>query len=237
MILSHKYKFILFCNPKTGSTSLEKTLEPYQEGQEYNCGIRQFDRGELQSILFPNKHIPPLLLKAWLPQEVWNSYYKMVFVRNPWDWVVSEWKYHFQLKELKVADIVKNPLASTRYLKNYQYKKYLDCKKVFSPEDIDYLFAHLKKWFPLIPNASGLYQSHYVYDLNGNQIVDFVGRFENIEQDFQLIKEKLGLDISLPHLNSTKRDTYKAYFTEESKQRVAQLWKKDVDNFSYLFDS
>ena len=236
MILSHKHKFILFCNPKTGSTSLEKTLEPYQEGQEYNYGVRQFNKGEPQTILFPNKHIPPLLLKAWLPKEIWDSYYKIVFVRNPWDWVVSEWKYHFKLKKVSVMDLIKEPVTTARYLKNYQHKKRLNNKQVFTVEDIDYLFDHLKRWFPVTPSASGLHQSHYVYDLDGNQIVDFVGRFENLEADFELIKEKLDLDISLPHLNRTKRNRYKTYFTEDSNQRVAQLWKKDIDNFGYKFN-
>ena len=236
MILSHKHKFILFCNPKTGSTSLEKTLEKFQEGQEFNLGIRQSYGASSNRILFPNKHIPPLLLKAWLPEEIWNSYFKFVFIRNPWDWIVSEWKYQFQYKKLSIPYILHNPVATARYLKNYQRVEELNSKKVFTPEDIDYLHAHLKKWFSVIPNSPGLHQSHYVFDVGENKIVDFVGRFENIENDFEVIKDKLGLDISLPHLNSTKRDTYKTYFTEESKERVAQLWKRDIDNFSYKFD-
>lgn len=236
MIISHKYKFILFCNPKTGSTSLEKTLDKYQEGHEFNRGIKQTGSGEFYPILFPNKHIPPLMLKAWLPQEIWQSYFKFVFVRNPWDWVVSEWKYHFKPKKVGISDLVNHPIATARYFKHSQRIKSLNNKTVFSTEDIDYLFAHLKRFFPVVPNASSLYQSHYVYDVDGNQLVDFVGRFENINHDFEVIKDKLGLDICLPHLNSTNRDKYKTYFTEDSKQRVAQLWQKDINNFGYKFD-
>ena len=236
MILSHKHKFILFCNPKTGSTSLEKTLEEYQEGREFNRGIRQTGNGEFYPILFPNKHIPPLMLKAWLPQEIWQSYFKFVFIRNPWDWVVSEWKYHFKPKKVGITDLFNRPIATARYIKHSQRIKNLNDKKVFSAEDVDYLFAHLKRFFPVLPNSSGLYQSHYVFDVDGNQLVDFVGKFENIDSDFKIISDKLGLDISLPHLNSTNRDRYKTYFTEDSKQRVAQLWEKDISNFGYQFD-
>ena len=236
MIISHQYKFILFCNPKTGSTSLEKTLEKYQEGSEFNFGIRQSHNGGCNSILFPNKHIPPLMLKAWLPKEIWDSYFKFVFIRNPWDWVVSEWKYHFKPRKVNVASLINNPIATTRYIKNSQKIKALNSKNSFSSEDINYLFAHLKHFFPVLPNASGLYQSHYVFDIDGDRLVDFVGRFENIQNDFEVIKDRLGLDVCLPHLNSTKRDTYKTYFTQDSKERVAQLWKKDIDNFGYKFD-
>jgi Sulfotransferase family len=236
MIISHKYKFILFCNPKTGSTSLEKTLEPFQEGQEFNLGIRQSLNTKKNTALFPNKHMPPLLLKAWLPQEIWDSYFKFVFVRNPWDWVVSEWKYQFKYKKISVTSALKNPIPTLRYLKNYQQVKEFNNKTVFTPEDVDYLFAHLKRFFPVIPNSPGLYQSHYVFDINGEQIVDFVGRFENLQHDFEFIKEKLDLDISLPHLNSTNRGKYKSYFTPDSKHRVAHLWQRDIDNFNYQFD-
>lgn len=236
MIISHQYKFILFCNPKTGSTSLEKTLEKYQEGEEFNRGIKQICSNKYSSVLFPNKHIPPLMLKAWLPKEIWDSYFKFVFVRNPWDWVVSEWKYHFKLRKVGISDLISSPMITARYLKNYHRLKTLNNKTSFTAEDIDYLFAHLKKFFPVIPNASGLYQSHYIFDVDGDLLVDFVGRFENINSDFEVIKDKLGLDVCLPHLNSTKRDTYKTYFTQDSKERVAQLWKKDIDNFGYKFD-
>lgn len=237
MIISHEHKFILFCNPKTGSTSLEKTLEKYQEGEEFNQGIRQFSNASSSSMLFPNKHIPPLLLKAWLPQEIWDSYFKFVFVRNPWDWVVSEWKYHFKPRQVGVNDLIHHPVATARYIKHHRRIKALNSKKSFTQDDINYLFAHLKQFFPVIPNASGLYQSNYVFDLNGDRLVDFVGRFETIQDDFAAIKDKLGLDISLPHLNSTKRDTYKSYFTEDSKQRVAELWERDIANFDYSFDA
>ena len=236
MILSHKHKFILFCNPKTGSTSLEKTLEPFQEGQAYNLGLRQFHPDHSNSILFPNKHIPPLLLRSWLSKDVWDNYFKMVFVRNPWDWFVSEWKYHFQFNRPKLFNVWQKPRSLPRYLINYQRIKDLNSKEVFTVEDVDYLFEHLKKCFPIVPNSPGLYQSCYVYNLDGDQLVDFVGRFENIESDFNTIKDKLGLDISLPHLNSTTRSTYKTYFTEDSKRRVAQLWQKDISNFGYKFE-
>lgn len=237
MILSHKYRFIFLCNPKTGSTSLERALEKYQEGENFNQGLCRFDNNKNYITLFPNKHIPPLMLKAWLPREIWQSYFKFVFVRNPWDWVVSEWKYHFKPREVGIVDFINRPVAIARYLKHSQRIKHLNNKRVFSAEDVDYLFAHLKQFFPVLPNSSGLYQSHYVFDVDGNQLVDFVGKFENINSDFEIIKDKLGLDVFLPHLNSTNRSKYQTYFTEDSKQRVAELWQQDIDNFNYCFDN
>jgi len=236
MILSHQHQFIFFCNPKTGSTSVEKSLTPYQEGQEFNCGLRQFEDRFLTKVLFQNKHLPPAMLKAWLPQETWNNYYKFVFVRNPWDWFVSEWKYHFRLKRIDKTDFYKRPRAVAAYCKNYFWLKNLYEKKKFEVEDIDFLYGRLKNSFGIFPNSQGLHQSHYACDIDGNIIVDFIAKFENIQHDFLQIKSNLGLDINLKHLNKTKHDDYRTYFTKESRQRVAELWKEDIERFGYTFD-
>ncbi|MEL6928966.1 MAG: sulfotransferase family 2 domain-containing protein [Cyanobacteria bacterium J06600_6] len=236
MILSHQHKFIFFCNPKTGSTSVETALEPYQEGHEFNHGLRQFYEGDLSQKLFPNKHLPPAILKAWLPETIWNDYYKFVFVRNPWDWFVSEWKYHFKPGKVSPSQLIRNPYALARQYKNYPKMKSLNSKKVFEVEDIDFLFNHLQRNFPVFPNAQGLFQSHYVCDVNGRQIVDYVAKFETIQDDFEKIKQNLKLDISLPHLNKTKHSSFQSYFTQKSRRRVAELWANDIERFEYSFD-
>ncbi|MEM6612495.1 MAG: sulfotransferase family 2 domain-containing protein [Cyanobacteria bacterium P01_C01_bin.72] len=236
MILSHRHKFIFFCNPKTGSTSVEKALAPFQEGQAYNYGLRQHYSHSSNQMLFPNKHIPPATLKAWLPHKIWNEYHKFVFVRNPWDWFVSEWKYHFRLNALNTTDFIKRPRAAAAYCKNYYWLRKLNQKQQFEVKDIDFLFTRLKNNFPVFPNTQGLFQSHYAYDLDGNKIVDFVAKFENIQDDFQKIKDDLGLEIDLMHLNKTKHDSYQSYFTKDSRQRVAELWRDDIERFGYTFN-
>lgn len=236
MILSHKHKFIFFCNPKTGSTSVEKALELYQEGDEFNRGLRQFKNRELRKVLFANKHLPPAMLKAWVSQDVWNNYYKFVFVRNPWDWFVSEWKYHFRLNKVTTKQIFKQPYAVARHCKNHSKMKALNNKRVFEVADIDYLFEHLKRNFSVFPSANGLFQSHYVYDIDGNQIVDRIAKFENIQTDFQEITANLNLNVKIQHLNKTNHSSFQSYFTKESQQRVAELWREDIERFEYTFD-
>ena len=86
IIVSHRIKFIFFCNGKTGTTSLEQALKPWDETsyEEFNA-----------SGLWYGKHIPPAIVKAVIPADKWDNYFKFVFVRNPYDWVVSQMKYNF----------------------------------------------------------------------------------------------------------------------------------------------
>ncbi|NJK56513.1 MAG: sulfotransferase family protein [Pleurocapsa sp. SU_5_0] len=227
MILSHKYKFIFFCNGKTGSSSIEKCLYHLHEGQEFDFDIKG---------IYANKHIPPVMVKACLPTSIWENYFKFVFVRNPWDWFVSGWKYRYQPTPITLNLLATNPIQVLRAFKHFKRLKNLYSREVFSIEDIEYFFNDSKKWRGL-PYVDGWYQSNYVYDLDGNKIVDFVGHFENLEHDFSIISKKLGLTITLPHHNSSCRlKKYQKYFNELSQKKLADLWSKDIVNFGYTFD-
>ena len=61
MILSHQHKFIFFCNGKTGTTSMEKVLQSFQEGEEYNIHLEG---------VCPAKHIYPAIIKAYLAEDI-----------------------------------------------------------------------------------------------------------------------------------------------------------------------
>ncbi len=68
--------------------------------------------------------------------------------------------------------------------------------------------------------------------------IDFIGRFENLEEDFQYICEKIGLsNIKLPHENITRHKHYTKYYNNETREIVAEIYAKDIKNFGYNFDS
>ena len=68
--------------------------------------------------------------------------------------------------------------------------------------------------------------------------IDFIGRFENLEEDFHYICEKIGLsNIKLPHENITRHKHYTKYYNNETRAIVAEIYAKDIKNFGYKFDS
>lgn len=248
MILSHKHKFIFICNGKTGTTSIEAALEPYQEGKELDLGVPR---------LFVPKHIPPALLRGVLPAAVWDEYFKFVFVRNPWDLFVSNWYHNAAGRPSGQSDA---PSLRTRIHRRLRsmYRRAPQTRGgerlrslyravwprhpakggvapvCFSPADVDYLFDLLKQERGL-PGADGYYQSNWVYDVEGNCLVDFVGRFENLAGDVRQIADRIGVDMQLPHLNRTTHAPYRAHFDDASRRRVGERWEIDVRNFGYEF--
>lgn len=62
-------------------------------------------------------------------------------------------------------------------------------------------------------------------------IVDFVGRFENLNDDFAEICSRIGIDITLPHVNGSKHDHYANYYNPETWKIVQDHYANDVEKF------
>ena len=60
--------------------------------------------------------------------------------------------------------------------------------------------------------ANGVWDIHYedqwkfIYDGGNNDLLDFIGKFENFQEDFNIVCDKIGIPHSqLPHINKTKK--------------------------------
>ena len=81
-------------------------------------------------------------------------------------------------------------------------------------------------------------QCEFLYDSNGQQMVDFIGKTENIEDDFSVVCERLGLSkLTLPHINSSgDKKHYSTYYDDELIELVGNIYAEDVKRFNYTFD-
>lgn len=160
----------------------------------------------------------------------WEEYFSFAFVRNPWDRMVS-WYAMIETakKELSLFKrFRKKPFRSELW--NYAIKNSHDFES-FLENCTDTIFD-------LGCNKSFAYnQADYLTGPDGNIIVDFVGRFENISADSDHVFRTLGLEsASLPKLNQTKHTHYSSWYNDKTRALVAERFARDIALFGFEFE-
>ena len=236
MIISHQHKFIFFGNAKTGTTSITSVLGNLNEVHTIQ---KQLDFVKANDPSFiPDRtlryvitgHIRPRFIRKAVGEEIWNSYFKFVFVRNPWDWVLSQYHQNF----VNIRHRIKHPLHLFQavYYSNLGLKN----NQKFTEKDF---FRHWEKMknFRGIKEETNYFQYQFIEESNGEKMVDFVGKYENLEADFNYVCDLLSLkNTKLPVLNKSKEKlSYQKMYTDEAKILVEEKYKKDIDLLGYSF--
>ena len=75
-----------------------------------------------------------------------------------------------------------------------------------------------------------------IFDQNDQQIVHFIGRFEQLQKDFDLVCSEIEVQTSnLLHLNRSDRAHYSQYYNGETKRMIENQFKKDIEYVEYCF--
>ena len=143
-------------------------------------------------------------------------YFSFSFVRNPFDRLYSAYKF---LNEGGMNHLDK--LAFQTFLS--EFEDFEDFILNGLNEKLIYQITHF------IP------QHEYLCDKSGSILVDFIGRFENLDKDILLLSKKLNKNIELNHHNYNDKSDYKEVYTDEMIYKVNQIYQKDIDIFKYTF--
>ena len=79
-------------------------------------------------------------------------------------------------------------------------------------------------------------QKDFFYNEERESIIDYIGKFEHLQKEFNYICSKLGINSQLPHKNASKREkNYRKYYNEETKDLVYKHFAEDINLFGYQF--
>jgi len=148
-------------------------------------------------------------LKILWPKEM-DSYFKFCFVRNPYDKVVSDYRWRCRTKKIS----------------NVSFLEFL--KRLADPSrpDPEKIVPKPKRNWP-------------IYTINDAPIADFIGRFEDLVKDFAHICKTIGIPFDaerMPRAKASKKGknfSYKDWYGEREVELVEKIFQKEIDYFSY----
>lgn len=138
-------------------------------------------------------------------------------MRNPYDRVVSA--YHY----LKKGGGNKNDekWASKNIYKYNSFEEF-----VLALEDLE-IQNKILNWMHFTP------QYKFLCDSEKNILVNFVGKFENLEEDFKKILKILSRKDKLIHINKSLHANYKKYYNDAMYKIIRDIYRDDFEIFDY----
>jgi len=159
---------------------------------------------------------------AYHPELV-ASYFKFTFVRNPWDRLHSA--YHYFAARVG-SDWHRDHRWANEFIAPFpSFQKFVEAL-----EDPAFA-ARVKRYDHFRDQLDWL-----VAPRTERIMMDFIGRFESIVEDFAVIRNRLGLSVELPHRRKGGGVDYRAVYDTRMIETVRTLYGRDIQAFGYDFD-
>lgn len=237
MPINHSLEVIFIHIPKTGGTSIEYTLGMHGEKSDigivpyldqtknfqfiFGEGLQHLTASEIKRILSrmhfkdytTGSNVKRFLDRVFLlnrnrdVNKLWNSYTSFSVVRNPYDRLVS----YLAWRETKWNGSV--------CLKKHRFSH-------FVRNELTEIEINKKRH--LWPQHNFIYQ-------DGNLQVNFILKFENLQNDFKSMMERIGLmgkELIEKRMVSRHFD-YHDYYTTELYKTIYGYYKDDFELFGY----
>lgn len=203
MIICDENKFLFIHIPKNSGTAMTKELQrTYKDTQL----LKHCERQGI-NIGIDKMHLYYDVIDKFISKNVLKNYFKFCIIRNPYNKLYSAWQF---IKE------------------RHGYNNVNDFIKYKLNEE----FIYGKEIIPGDARVHYRPQFTFVYDNENNRFVDFIIRYENLNEDVCKMNTKYGLNLPL-YDNGNTQKSYINLFNKESIMKINRLYKKDFELFNY----
>lgn len=210
MLISKKYKFIFIHIYKNAGTSITATLKPLIQGR-LKFGINSVMKKVQLPLPFDDiqpfqSHIKACEVIDNLEKELFDSYFSFAFVRNPWDWQVSLYKYALRETNHHQHELVKKLGSFEEYIKwrcdiSGGYQK-------------DFIYSSSGE---LLVDFVGKFEK---IDTDFSTVCSHIGVSTSLPK--------------LNASNNTQQ--FQQFYTDMTRDLVSRRFKSDIELFGYDFD-
>ena len=218
-MVNHEYKFVFLHIPKTAGMSIGQTL--------FNLtGIDEVYEG------FRIHHDD-------LTEDILKEYYVFTFVRNPWDRFYSQYKFREWLRKHPIEYVSQN--LEKLFIEEYNTNPIGTAETAHQDRkhrsDFYAEFIHLTSQVGFLKGEKSDY-------LNKIPYINYTGRYETLQNDFDNICKAIGLPQTLlPYRNESIRDTeskfwkvpYYEVMNNTVEQQIRDKYEEDILAFNYEF--
>lgn len=167
-------------------------------------------------------------------QARYPDYFKFAFVRNPWARVVSCYLSKIQGRDIEVlAELFARYEHLYHRMPFEEFVEWL-CSKEGRDEEAD------PHWI----------SQHRFVCLGVTPLMDYIGYYENLQQDFEAIRTRLKLpEVALPyHMHRSQvtcadipeesgdSDYFQRFYNPRTREMIAQRYAVDIELFGYRFE-
>ncbi len=143
-----------------------------------------------------------------------NKYFKFTVVRNTYDRIYSVFNYTITGG---------NGNGGSIKLARQVPKDFKSFCKEYVMDGIDY------KTIPMLQP-----QLDYII-IDGSIVMDFIGRFDNLENDFSVIRSLTGVKKKLPMTRVRDQKPYTVAYDQEIKDIIHHAYYKEIKYFNFTF--
>jgi Sulfotransferase family len=168
-------------------------------------------------------HAPIGLYQIVYAAREFHDYFKFTFVRNPWDRLLSAYEF---LRDGGM-DETDRRWAEQRV---QQFDNFDDFVRRWVNEENVLSYVHFVPQYRFLCAPF----SHRI-------LMDWIGRFEQLENDFDLVRRRLGLTgAHLHHHNegprARERRDFREHYTPAARRIVERVYRIDIELLGYSFD-
>jgi hypothetical protein len=154
----------------------------------------------------------------------YKDFFKFTFVRNPWDRLVSF--FHFKnIPRIQGTSFPKETLSTIGLQPRCDWNSFINAVYRSKDENVNLNFRSQFTLFPLDLDIPA----------------DFVGSFENFNNDWHVLVELKNFPNLLHNgqcvwANKSQHKSYQEYYTKEQRDMIYERYKVDINMFGFTFD-